>query len=111
MVYRNGEELAIITVASDQDLGCVRAFSIGPATAETPFKTVLTFLIILSSGMQYFIHRSNYKRDLRRIEDVVREARLAAWGPKMVPVEGQRKVYTLKLDLFLCTQTHPLRSR
>ncbi|KAJ4478200.1 DnaJ-domain-containing protein [Lentinula aciculospora] len=54
--------------------------------------TVSIFLIVISSGMQYLIQRSNYQRDLKRVEDVVREARLAAWGPKMVPVEGQRKV-------------------
>ncbi|KAJ3736254.1 DnaJ-domain-containing protein [Lentinula guzmanii] len=54
--------------------------------------TVLTFLIVLSSGVQYLIQHSNYKRDLKRIEAVVREARLAAWGPKMIPIEGQRKV-------------------
>ncbi|KIK68051.1 hypothetical protein GYMLUDRAFT_806096 [Collybiopsis luxurians FD-317 M1] len=53
---------------------------------------VLVFLVMLSSGLQYFIQRLNYRRDLKRIEEVVREARLAAWGPKMIPIEGQRKV-------------------
>jgi len=53
---------------------------------------VLVFLIILSSSVQYFIQRFNYQRDLKRIEEVIREARSAAWGPKMIPVEGQRKV-------------------
>ncbi|KAJ3778764.1 DnaJ-domain-containing protein [Lentinula raphanica] len=54
--------------------------------------TVLTFLVILSSGMQYYVQRFNYKRDMNKIQEVIREARLAAWGPKMIPIEGQRKV-------------------
>jgi len=54
--------------------------------------SVLIFLTIVSSGLQYFIQRFNYQRDLKRIEHVVHEARLAAWGAKMIPVEGQRKV-------------------
>jgi curved DNA-binding protein CbpA len=54
--------------------------------------SVFVFLTILSSGMQYFIQRFNYQRDLKRIEHVIYEARLAAWGSKMVPIEGQRKV-------------------
>lgn len=54
--------------------------------------TVASFLILLTSGLQYLVQRMNYKRDLERIEVVTREARLAAWGAKMTPVEGQRKV-------------------
>ncbi|EEB90439.1 hypothetical protein MPER_11353 [Moniliophthora perniciosa FA553] len=53
--------------------------------------TVILFLIALTSGLQYLVQRMNYKRDLARIESVTREARLAAWGAKMVPIEGQRK--------------------
>jgi hypothetical protein len=34
----------------------------------------------------------NYARDLERIRDLVNRAKLAAWGPRMVPVEGTRKV-------------------
>ncbi|TDL29572.1 DnaJ-domain-containing protein [Rickenella mellea] len=54
--------------------------------------SVLSFLIILSSGLQYVVQRLNYKNDLARIERFVGEARLAAWGPKMLPLEGRRKV-------------------
>ncbi|KAF9268059.1 DnaJ-domain-containing protein [Marasmius fiardii PR-910] len=54
--------------------------------------TVAVFLIMLTSSLQYMVQRMNYKRDLERIEYVIREARLAAWGTKMTPVEGQRKV-------------------
>ncbi|KAK7060570.1 hypothetical protein VNI00_001336 [Paramarasmius palmivorus] len=54
--------------------------------------TVVTFLVFLTSGLQYVVQKMNYKRDLARIEHVTREARLAAWGTKMVPIEGQRKV-------------------
>lgn len=54
--------------------------------------TVTVFLIILTSSLQYIVQRMNYRRDLERIEHVIREARLAAWGTKMNPVEGQRKV-------------------
>ena len=42
--------------------------------------------------MHYIIQRVNYKNDLARIDRFVREARLAAWGPRMVPLEGRRKV-------------------
>lgn len=34
----------------------------------------------------------NYKNDLNRIERFITKARLAAWGPKLQPVEGKRKV-------------------
>ncbi|KAL0576928.1 hypothetical protein V5O48_005074 [Marasmius crinis-equi] len=54
--------------------------------------TVTVFLVILTSGLQYLVQRMTYKRDLERIEHVTREARLAAWGTKMIPIEGQRKV-------------------
>ncbi|EIW82118.1 DnaJ-domain-containing protein [Coniophora puteana RWD-64-598 SS2] len=54
--------------------------------------TVLVFLIILTSGLQYVVQRMNYSRDVERIERIIRDARLSAWGQKMVPVEGRRKV-------------------
>ncbi|KAG6829601.1 hypothetical protein H0H92_004070 [Tricholoma furcatifolium] len=54
--------------------------------------TVLTFLVILTSGLQFVVQRMNYKRDLERIERIMQQARAAAWGPKLIPVEGQRKV-------------------
>ena len=55
-------------------------------------QTVLVFLTILSSGLQYLVQRMNYKRDLARVEAVVSQARAAAWGNRLTPVEGQRKV-------------------
>ncbi|KAG2156139.1 DnaJ-domain-containing protein [Suillus clintonianus] len=54
--------------------------------------TVLVFLTILTSGLQYLVQTMNYKRDLRRVEQTIRDARLAAWGPKMEPLQGKRKV-------------------
>ncbi|CCM01606.1 uncharacterized protein FIBRA_03666 [Fibroporia radiculosa] len=55
--------------------------------------TVFVFLTILSSALQYLVQRMNYKRDLARIEQIIGEARSAAWGSKMTPTsEGQRKV-------------------
>jgi len=53
---------------------------------------VLVFLIILTSGLQYLVQRINYKRDLERIERIVSKAKTAAWGPKMIPINGKRKV-------------------
>ncbi|KAG1752710.1 DnaJ-domain-containing protein [Suillus paluster] len=54
--------------------------------------TVLVFLTVLTSGLQYLVQTMNYKRDLRRVEQTIRDARLAAWGPKMEPLQGKRKV-------------------
>ncbi|KAG1833349.1 DnaJ-domain-containing protein [Suillus variegatus] len=54
--------------------------------------TVLVFLTILTSGLQYLVQTLNYKRDLMRIELAIQDARLAAWGPKMEPLQGKRKV-------------------
>ncbi|KAI5124917.1 hypothetical protein M0805_007345 [Coniferiporia weirii] len=54
--------------------------------------SVLVFLIALSTGVHYVIQGMNYKSDLARINRFVSEARLAAWGAKMVPLEGKRKV-------------------
>lgn len=33
-----------------------------------------------------------YKKDLKRIDLITKRAQVAAWGPKLVPVVGQRKV-------------------
>lgn len=54
--------------------------------------SVLVFLTVLTSSLQYIIQKMNYRRDLERIERIRQDARLAAWGPKMIPIEGQRKV-------------------
>ncbi|KAF5321903.1 hypothetical protein D9619_000778 [Psilocybe cf. subviscida] len=53
---------------------------------------VLFFLTFFTSGLQYTIQKMNYKRDLERIEYIVEKAKAAAWGPKMVPIAGKRKV-------------------
>ena len=55
-------------------------------------QTVLTFLVIITSALQYIVQRLNYNRDLQRIEWIVEQARTSAWGSKMTPQEGQRKV-------------------
>ncbi|KAJ7094680.1 DnaJ domain-containing protein [Mycena belliarum] len=54
--------------------------------------SVFVFLVLVSSGFQYIVQHITYRTDLQRIEGFVQDARLAAWGPKMMPVEGQRKV-------------------
>ncbi|KAH8830489.1 DnaJ domain-containing protein [Flagelloscypha sp. PMI_526] len=54
--------------------------------------SVLTFLIFLTSGLQYLVQKMNYNKDVQRIDHFITEARLAAWGPKMTPLNGQRKV-------------------
>ncbi|KAH6914842.1 hypothetical protein BKA70DRAFT_1257188 [Coprinopsis sp. MPI-PUGE-AT-0042] len=54
--------------------------------------TVAVFLIVISSGVQFMVQSMNYKRDLARIEVIKDKAKAAAWGPKMVPITGQRKV-------------------
>lgn len=42
----------------------------------------------------------NFKRDLERIERFRGEARSAAWGPKLVPLEGKRKVSEVDMEAF-----------
>ncbi|KAG8746750.1 hypothetical protein FRC10_003733 [Ceratobasidium sp. 414] len=54
--------------------------------------TVLVFLATLSCALEFQVKRMNYGRDLKRVRDLVGRAKLAAWGPRMVPVEGSRKV-------------------
>jgi DnaJ homolog subfamily C member 1 len=54
--------------------------------------TVLTFLVMVTSLMQHVVQRLNRTRDIARIERIVQQARRAAWGPKMVPLSGPRKV-------------------
>ncbi|OBZ70395.1 putative J domain-containing protein C2E1P5.03 [Grifola frondosa] len=54
--------------------------------------TVLVFLTLVSSVLQYQVQRLNYRRDLKRIEWIIDQARSAAWGSKMIPLDGQRKV-------------------
>ncbi|KAG9093437.1 hypothetical protein FS749_014386 [Ceratobasidium sp. UAMH 11750] len=54
--------------------------------------TVLVFLTALACVLEFQVKRMNYARDLKRVRDLVGRAKLAAWGPRMVPVEGSRKV-------------------
>ncbi|KAG6890549.1 hypothetical protein C0992_000809 [Termitomyces sp. T32_za158] len=54
--------------------------------------TVLVFLVILTSGLHLIVQKMNYKRDLERIDRIRQQAKTAAWGPKAIPLEGQRKV-------------------
>ncbi|KAJ6539429.1 DnaJ domain-containing protein [Mycena capillaripes] len=54
--------------------------------------SVFVFLILVTSGFHYIVQHINYRNDLQRIERFIKEAQLAAWGPKLIPIEGQRKV-------------------
>lgn len=54
--------------------------------------TVFVFLIMLTSLLQYVIQGMNYKSDSKRLQHIIKQARLAAWGPKLVPLTSQRKV-------------------
>jgi len=56
--------------------------------------SVLFFLALLTSGVQYGIAHINRRRDLDRIERLQKQARLIAYGPKGVPLEKgvKRKV-------------------
>jgi DnaJ homolog subfamily C member 1 len=53
---------------------------------------VLVFLAILTTCLHYLIQRLNYKRDKVRVEKIMQAARVAAWGPKLIAIEGRRKV-------------------
>ncbi|KAJ7180181.1 DnaJ domain-containing protein [Mycena crocata] len=54
--------------------------------------SVFVFLVLVTSGFHYIVQHINYRNDLERIERFIKDAQLAAWGPKLVPIEGQRKV-------------------
>ncbi|KAF7355393.1 RNA-dependent RNA polymerase [Mycena sanguinolenta] len=54
--------------------------------------SVLVFLVLVTSGFHYIVQHINYRNDIERIERVTKEAQLTAWGPKLIPIEGQRKV-------------------
>lgn len=53
---------------------------------------MLVFLTIFTSGLQLLLQKINYKKDLTRIDLITRRARRAAWGNKLIPLTGQRKV-------------------
>ncbi|KAI9448023.1 DnaJ-domain-containing protein [Lactarius indigo] len=54
--------------------------------------TVVIFLTTLTTGLHYIVQHLNFKRDLARIEHIVGQAKLVAWGPKMIPSSSRRKV-------------------
>ena len=62
------------------------------ASRTAGLQTVLVFLVVLTSGLQYLVQKVNYRRDLEKVRQTMRDARLAAWGPKMVPLGERRKV-------------------
>ena len=55
-------------------------------------QTVSTFLVLLTTGLQYMVQRLNYAKDLERIERIRQDAKTAAWGNRLDPPEGQKKV-------------------
>jgi DnaJ homolog subfamily C member 1 len=84
--------------------------SVAPALTIVPLaQSVLIFLIVLTSGLQLLVQSMNYSRDLKRIEKVRGEAMSAAWGPKLVPAEGQRKVSEVELSVLPSLSTKFLR--
>ncbi|KAG9016634.1 hypothetical protein FRB90_002749 [Tulasnella sp. 427] len=54
--------------------------------------SVLVFLVGLTSGLQLVAQKMNYKKDLERIERFRTKARQAAWGVRMIPQPGAKKV-------------------
>jgi hypothetical protein len=65
-------------------------------------QTVLVFLTILTTGLHYVVQHLNYRRDLARIEHILEQAKLAAWGPKMIPAGTRKKVRLLYHFLEIC---------
>ena len=58
---------------------------------RTEPQTVSTFLVLLTTGLQYMVQRLNYAKDLERIERIRQDAKTNAWGNRLVPPEGQKK--------------------
>ena len=54
-------------------------------------QTVSTFLVLLTTGLQYMVQRLNYAKDLERIERIRQDAKTTAWGNRLVAPEGQKK--------------------
>ncbi|KAG9005762.1 hypothetical protein FRB94_001328 [Tulasnella sp. JGI-2019a] len=57
--------------------------------------SVLVFLVTLTSCMQLFVQRYNYRKDKRRIQGYITKAKKLAWGPDMKPQPGAKKVRIL----------------
>lgn len=55
-------------------------------------QTVSTFLVLLTTGLQYMVQRLNHARDLERIERIRQDAKTTAWGDRLVHPESQKKV-------------------
>lgn len=91
--------LSTIPTWSRCELSLFYSFFKTTVSKEIFLQSVLVFLVILTSGLQYLVQRINYKRDLERIELIVGKAKTAAWGLKMVPVVGKRKVHILPFSL------------
>jgi hypothetical protein len=60
----------------------------------------LTFLVLLTSGLQYLVQKLNYARDLARIDQIVTAARTAAWGPKLTRLNVPRKASIIAFSLI-----------
>jgi hypothetical protein len=91
--YHVGAGLDTIILVSAQAWGCADCLtSFYASILSRATQTVLVFLTVLSTGLQYLVRHMNYKRDLARIEHIISQAKLVAWGPKMLPVGGRRKV-------------------
>ncbi|KAG8901869.1 hypothetical protein FRC01_009725 [Tulasnella sp. 417] len=54
--------------------------------------SVVVFLVMVSSGLQLVVQKMNYKKDLERIDRFRIKARTAAWGVRMIPQPGAKKV-------------------
>ncbi|VDC07300.1 unnamed protein product [Peniophora sp. CBMAI 1063] len=54
--------------------------------------TVLVFLTILSSILQYVFQKMNYTRDIERIELITSQARKLAWGERLTPLSNRRRI-------------------
>jgi hypothetical protein len=94
MVYRNGEEQVTTTLDLDRASGYIHLAISRKTSTDNSHQSVCIFLTIVTSGLQYVVQWMNYKRDVGRIEWIMKEARTAAWGAKMIPIEGKRKVRT-----------------
>ena len=47
-------------------------------------QTVFTFLVFLTTGLQFMVQKLNYSRDLERIEKIRHDAKTTAWGNRSV---------------------------
>jgi hypothetical protein len=90
--FPSGEALDTIIQDSVQGLGYFHVSILTLMETDLVLQTVMIFLALLTSLLQHMVQRMNYNRDLARIEAITRDARTAAWGNKLVPGEGKKKV-------------------